>query len=63
MVVCDKCEQCFHLAFIAKEQGFTTPNDGPWYCKRCRTHIITNGHEDLVEDLALLDYLFLGKEP
>ena len=63
MVVCDKCEECFHTECVTGAKGYVAPNDGPWYCKRCRTHIITNGHEDLIEDLALLDLLFLGKEP
>ncbi len=63
MVVCDKCEQCFHVECVKGKRGYVEPNDGPWYCQRCRTHIITNGHDDLVEALALLDFLFLGKEP
>jgi hypothetical protein len=63
MIVCDKCKQCYHPECITKEAGFREPNDGPWYCKRCRTDIIMHGHTDLIEDLALLDLLFTGKEP
>ncbi len=63
MIVCDRCERCYHPGYITAARGFVEPNDGPWYCKTCRTHIITNGHQDLIEDLALLDLLFANKEP
>lgn len=63
MLVCDKCESCFHSQCVSTAEGYTKPNDGPWYCRRCRTHIIMHGHSDLIEDLPLLDLLFLGKEP
>ena len=58
MVVCDRCEACAH-----KECSRVPIHDGPWYCQSCRTHIITNGPEDVVEDLQLIDWLFLGKKP
>jgi hypothetical protein len=36
---------------------------GPWYCYKCRAHLFLNGHDDPIEDVALIDYLWLGKEP
>ena len=61
-MVCDRCEKCYHPECLV-DSGHVAPNAGPWYCRACRTHIITHGHTDLVEDLPLLDLLFLGKEP
>ncbi len=58
MVVCDRCEACAH-----SECSTTPVHAGPWYCHRCRLHIITNGPEDVVEDLQLIEWLFQGKRP
>ncbi len=44
MIVCDRCEACYHPKCVANARGYVAPNDGPWYCQQCRTHIITHGH-------------------
>ena len=62
-MVCDRCEDCYHRECLSQDQGHAIPNEGPWYCKACRSHIITHGHTDLIEDLPLLDLLFAGKTP
>ena len=63
MVVCDKCEECFHRDCLSKDKRIKQPEKGPWYCRRCRSHIIAHGPDDIIEDLPLLDFLFQGKEP
>ena len=63
MVVCDRCEGCAHTACLLGDERQTRPNQGPWYCKKCRAHIINNGPTDITEDLALIDFLFAGVQP
>lgn len=60
MVVCDRCDSPFHAAC---EQHVSPVVRGPWYCGACRGWLLTNGHSDPIEDLALLDYLFRGRVP
>ena len=58
MLVCDRCESCVHPACSS-----IPVHQGPWYCMKCRSHIIINGPTDITEDLPLLEFLFAGRIP
>jgi PHD-finger len=62
MVICDRCEAVFHPSCGA-DGGRNPVHDGPWYCAVCRGHIHLNGFRDSVEDIGLIDYLWLGRVP
>ena len=62
MVICDRCEAVFHPTCGA-DGGRNPVHDGPWYCAVCRGHIHLNGFRDSVEDIGLIDYLWLGRLP
>ena len=62
MVVCDRCEDCYHTE-CANIKGFSPVHDGPWYCFKCRGELFLLGFEDPIEDIPLIDYLWMGKLP
>lgn len=62
MVLCDRCESPFH-AECGGDGGRNPVHRGPWYCTPCRGSIVLGGKPDVVQDLGLIDYLWLGKRP
>lgn len=60
MVLCDRCEAPFHPE-CGSDGGRNPIHSGPWYCTQCRGHICIHGFSDAVQDLGLIDYLWLGK--
>ena len=62
MVVCDRCEGCWHPG-CGDDGGRNTPHDGPWYCPTCRGHIAHHGFQDVTQDLGLIEYLWRGVMP
>jgi PHD-finger len=63
MVVCDRCEDCYHTG-CANIKGYSPVHQGPWYCFKCRGELFLTGWGgDPIEDVPLLDFLFLGKLP
>ena len=62
MILCDRCNEPWHLECQAKLPG-SKLHDGPWFCVHCRAHIATHGAADVTEDFALMDYLFAGVTP
>jgi len=62
MVVCDRCEDCYHVE-CANTMGHSPVHEGPWYCFKCRGELFLSGFEDPIEDIPLIDYLWLGKLP
>jgi hypothetical protein len=62
MLVCDRCEQCWHRA-CGEDEGRNPAHEGPWYCPPCRGHIILHGFTDVTQDLGLIDWLWRGLLP
>ena len=62
MVVCDRCEGCWHPECGA-DGGRNPIHDGPWYCATCRGYIATHGYQDITQDLGLIEYLWRGNLP
>ena len=62
MVVCDRCEGCWHPG-CGDNGGRNTPHDGPWYCPTCRGNIAHHGFQDVTQDLGLIEYLWRGVLP
>lgn len=62
MLVCDRCEQCWHSSCAQIKQS-TPIHSGPWFCFKCRAHILTHGPTDVIEDIPLLEYLFAQTTP
>ena len=62
MVLCDRCEQPHHPECGA-DGGRNPVHEGPWYCTQCRGHIHTHGYVDVIQDLGLIDFLWLQKLP
>ena len=62
MVLCDRCEQPHHPECGA-DGGRNPVHEGPWYCTPCRGHIHTHGYVDVIQDLGLIDFLWLQRLP
>ena len=62
MVVCDRCESCYHRKCAVESRG-SQLHEGPWFCGPCKGHIVRWGFTDVMEDFGLIDYLFAGFRP
>ena len=62
MVVCDRCESCYHRRCAVESRGAKL-HDGPWFCGPCKGHIARWGFTDVMEDFGLINYLFAGYMP
>ena len=62
MVVCDRCEDCYH-AECGDYKGLSPVHRGPWYCFRCRGELYLLGFSDPIENVPLIDYLWLKNLP
>ena len=58
MIICDKCEHCYH-----KECATSDPRRGIWLCGNCRGEIMQHGFADVTHDFGLMDYLFTNRLP
>ena len=62
MILCDKCNACYHEDCAKKTRG-SRVHDGPWFCARCRNEIALYGPKDITQDFGLIDYLWTGHLP
>ena len=62
MILCDRCNEAWHRDCARLKPG-TLIHDGPWFCFRCKAHIVSHGPADVTEDIPLIEYLFVGLEP
>ena len=62
MVLCDKCNKCFHPECTVEEGG-TDNHRGPFFCSTCKGYTLSKGFQDIIEDWPLHAYLSAGSLP
>ena len=62
MILCDRCESCFHKDCAPHSEG-SRIHDGPWFCGPCKGHLTLNGFDDITHDWPLMDHLWTGWLP
>jgi PHD-finger len=61
MILCDRCERCFHPECLEAKK--MKPRPGPWICKQCKGEVVIGGVTDITFDFGVMDYLFSGTLP
>ena len=46
MVLCDRCDKCFHRD-CATTSGGTQMHAGPWFCEACKGELVMHGFPDV----------------
>ena len=62
MILCDRCNCCYHKA-CAADSGGSQVHDGPWFCASCKGHLTLHGAPDITQDWPLIDHLWTGWLP
>ena len=62
MILCNRCNACYHPACPAQTEG-TALHRGPWFCQTCKGKLVREGFPDVTLDWPLHDYLWAGRLP